>query len=93
MTRQPVLPRDPCRALALWREAAARGHFAARVALGRDYVRGQYADCDGVPAAVDVDDWLAEAREQTGDYYQRLLIDWTRELLAPLGGSHRSNLR
>jgi len=79
-----ILPADSCHALILWRDAAARGHFAARVALGRDYARGAYAGCEDPPAAAVVDEWLVAARGQTKDYYQRLLIDWTREaLMAP----------
>ena len=77
-----VLAADGCRALALWRDAAARGHFAARVALGRDWARGRYAGCEQVPDAATVDGWLAAARSETRDYYQQLLIDWTREVIA-----------
>ena len=77
-----VLQADACRALSLWQEAAGRGHFAARVALGRDWVRGAYSDCPEAPAAGTVDAWLASARAESTDYYQRLLIDWTRERIA-----------
>jgi len=77
-----VLVADGCKALALWQDAASRGHFAARVALGRDWVRGRYAACEQVPDAATVDAWLASARAETRDYYQQLLIDWTREVVA-----------
>lgn len=76
-----VLAADPCRALALWADAAGRGHFAARVALGRDFVRGAYRACESTPAKAQVDTWLASARDETRDYYQGLLIDWAREAL------------
>ena len=77
-----VLQADACRALSLWQEAAGRGHFAARVALGRDWARGIYRDCPEAPSARTVDGWLASARAEATDYYQRLLIDWTRERIA-----------
>jgi TPR repeat protein len=77
-----VLEVDACRALGLWQDAASRGHFAARVALGRDWVRGRYKACVHAPSAEAVDGWLEAARMESTDYYQRLLIDWTRESLA-----------
>lgn len=77
-----ILPADACRALELWAEAAGRGHFAARVALGRDLARGSYAGCETRPSATEVDGWLAAAAAETRDYYQGLLIAWTREQLA-----------
>lgn len=77
-----ILSADACKALELWSDAADRGHFAARVALGRDFVRGRYASCHAVPASAAVDGWLASARAETKDYYQQLLIDWAREVLA-----------
>jgi len=76
-----ILPADLCEALDLWVAAASRGHFAARVALGRDLARGAYAACDEVPDAELVSAWLEAARKETGDYYQGLLIDWTLEEL------------
>ncbi len=77
-----ILPADACRALEWWTTAASRDHFAARVALGRDFVRGAYADCPDLPDAARVDAWLAAAASETSDYYQGLLIAWTREQLA-----------
>lgn len=77
-----VLQAEACRALSLWQEAAGRGHFAARVALGRDWARGAYGACPEAPSAGTVDGWLASARAEATDYYQRLLIDWTRERIA-----------
>jgi TPR repeat protein len=77
-----VLEADSCAALELWKDAASRGHFAARVALGRDWVRGAFRVCKAAPSAVEVDAWLASARAESTDYYQRLLIDWARETLA-----------
>ena len=77
-----ILAADACKALALWEDAAARGHFASRVALGRDWARGRYAGCEQVPDAATVDGWLATARSETTDYYQQLLIDWAREVIA-----------
>ena len=77
-----ILPADACRALDLWQDAAARDHYAARVALGRDFVRGQYDDCPGRPSVDTVDGWLESAGREARDYYQRLLISWAREVLA-----------
>jgi TPR repeat protein len=77
-----VLEPDACKALALWQDAASRGHYAARVALGRDWVRGRYLACPDAPTAEQVDAWLVAARSESKDYYQRLLIDWARESLA-----------
>lgn len=77
-----VLAPDSCKALELWQDAASRGHFASRVALGRDWVRGRYRDCPEAPEAARVDEWLAAALAESSDYYQRLLIDWTREVIA-----------
>jgi TPR repeat protein len=80
-----ILDVDACTALELWRDSAARGHFAARVALGRDWARGAYRACEDVPSAAQVDAWLASARSESADYYQRLLIDWAREVVAGEG--------
>jgi hypothetical protein len=77
-----VLEADSCAAMELWQDAADHGHFAARVALGRDWVRGSYRQCKESPTAAQVDEWLASARSESTDYYQRLLIDWARETLA-----------
>jgi len=77
-----ALGADACRALELWADAASRGHFAARVALGRDWARGAYTNCAEPPPASQVDAWLAAARAESSDYYQRLLIDWSRESIA-----------
>ncbi len=77
-----ILEADACAALELWKDAASRGHFAARVALGRDWVRGAFQACKAAPSAAEVDAWLASARAESTDYYQRLLIDWARETLA-----------
>jgi len=80
-----ILAAEACKALGLWQEAASRGHFAARVALGRDWARGAYRGCEDVPSAEEVDAWLAAARAESKDYYQRLLIDWAREVVAGKG--------
>jgi TPR repeat protein len=80
-----ILTADACKALELWRDSASRGHFAARVALGRDWARGAYRACEDIPSAAQVDAWLASARSESADYYQRLLIDWAREVVAGEG--------
>jgi TPR repeat protein len=77
-----VLEPDACRALALWQDAAERGHFAARVALSRDYVRGAYGRCEHQPSKDQVAGYLASAGKEARDYYQRLLISWAEEALA-----------
>ena len=77
-----VLEPDACRALALWRDAASRQHFAARVALGRDYVRGRYDGCESPPSREEVAGFLDSAGREARDYYQRLLISWAQEALA-----------
>jgi len=79
---EDILPADACRALELWQDAATRDHFAARIALGRDYVRGQYRACATRPSADTIDGWLESAGRESRDYYQRLLISWAREVLA-----------
>lgn len=79
---QGVLEPDACRALALWQDAASRQHFAARVALGRDYVRGAYDACEKRPAKQEVAGYLDSAGKEAKDYYQRLLIGWAQEALA-----------
>jgi TPR repeat protein len=77
-----VLEPDACRALSLWQDAAARQHFAARVALGRDYVRGRYDACESAPPKQEVARYLDSAAKEARDYYQRLLISWAQEALA-----------
>lgn len=77
-----VLDTNACRAMALWQDAASRGHFAARVALSRDYVRGAYDGCEDRPSKGEVAGFLDSAGAEARDYYQRLLIGWTREVLA-----------
>lgn len=77
-----VLEADACRALALWQDAAARGHFAARVALSRDYLRGAYDRCEDRPSKEQVTGFLESAGKEARDYYQRLLISWAQETLA-----------
>ena len=76
------LEADACRALALWQDAASRGHFAARVALSRDYLRGAYDRCEGRPSKDEVAGFLDSAGKEARDFYQRLLIGWARETLA-----------
>lgn len=77
-----VLEADACRAMALWQDAAVRDHFAARVALSRDFVRGAYDGCEGRPSQEQVAGFLDSAGKEARDYYQRLLISWAREMLA-----------
>ncbi len=76
-----VLEADACRALALWQDAAAREHFAARVALSRDYLRAAYDRCEDRPSKERVAGFLDSAGREARDYYQRLLISWAREML------------
>mgnify|MGYP005845078793 CR=1 FL=1 len=77
-----VLEPNACHALTLWRDAASRQHFAARVALGRDYVRGRYDGCEAAPPKEEVAGFLESAGREARDYYQRLLISWAQEALA-----------
>ena len=78
-----VTPADACRALPLWRDAADRGHYAAQVSLARDWLRGRYAGCDGVPERATVAKYLEAALpEARKEYYQRLLVTDLQERLA-----------
>jgi TPR repeat protein len=77
------LAADACAALPLWRDAADRGHAAARVSLARAFVRGQYRACATVPSRATVEAYIAAAAAAAeGDYYERLLIADLRERLA-----------
>jgi TPR repeat protein len=77
------LAADACAALPLWRDAADRGHAAARVSLAGAFVRGRYRACATVPSRATVEAYLeAAAAAAEGDYYERLLIADLRERLA-----------
>jgi TPR repeat protein len=78
-----VVAADACRALPLWRDAADRGHYAARVSLAHDWLRGRYARCERVPDRDTVAKYLEAALpEARKDYYQRLLVTDLQERLA-----------
>jgi len=77
------LAADACAALPLWRDAADRGHAAARVSLAHAFARGQYRACTTVPSRATVEAYIAAAAAAAeGDYYGRLLIADLRERLA-----------
>lgn len=70
-----VLPSDPCRALPLWSDAARRAHYAARISLARDWLRGRYDSCVGKPGRDEIGGHLAAVAPQAkSDYYQQLLV-------------------
>jgi TPR repeat protein len=75
-----VLDADPCRALPLWKDAADRGHYAARISVARDWLRGRYARCAGAPDRSTVGGYLDAVADTAGkDYYQGLLVADLRE--------------
>jgi hypothetical protein len=66
---------EPCLALPLWRDAAERGHYAARISLAREWLRGRYRSCAGAPDRTTIESMLsAAAPAAENDYYQRMLV-------------------
>ena len=81
------LPKNVCIAEPLWRDAAGRGHFAARVSYARLWIRGRWNNCPtGATDRGAIERFLESARKDTSDYYQGLLIDDLRERLASMPG-------
>lgn len=78
-----AMPPDPCHARDTWADAAARGHYAATLALARHHVAGAFAACDHGPGREELRDWLEAAAEDdpAGDYFHGLLIGLLREQL------------
>jgi TPR repeat protein len=73
---------DPCLALPLWRDAAERGHYAARISLAHEWLRGRYRSCSGAPDHAAIESMLRGAAAiAESDYYQRLLVDELSERL------------
>jgi TPR repeat protein len=73
---------DPCLALPLWRNAAERGHYAARLSLAHEWLRGRYRSCSGAPDHAAIESMLrAAAPVAEGDYYQRMLVNALSERL------------
>jgi TPR repeat protein len=75
---------DACRALGLWRDAAARGHYAASLTVARHALAKRFVGCEGVPAAAEMHEWVAAAAtlEPASDYYHGLLNALLLELLS-----------
>ncbi|MCC5869428.1 MAG: hypothetical protein JJU27_13050 [Gammaproteobacteria bacterium] len=78
-----AIPADACRALGLWQDAAARGHYAASLTVARHALAGRFAACEDVPSKADMHGWVAAAAEadQAGDFYHGLLNGLLLELL------------
>jgi TPR repeat protein len=73
---------DPCLALPLWRDAAERGHYAARLSLAHEWLRGRYRSCSGAPDHAVIESMLrAAAPAAESDYYQRMLVNELSERL------------
>ncbi len=77
------LPKNICLAEPLWRSAAGRDHFAARVSYARLWIKGSWDGCPtGKTDRTAIERFLESAKKDTTDYYQGLLIDDLRERLA-----------
>lgn len=83
--RRPFAPTDPCLIEQYWRKSAAAGRQAARISYVRHAVRGKFAHCDSLPDRATLDAFLAAAKNDNPDYYQRLLIEDLTEQLAAAG--------
>jgi TPR repeat protein len=75
---------DPCRSLALWRDAAGRGHYAASLALARHTLGGDFAGCENLPSVAEMRSNVDQAagHDMADDYYHGLLIGLLQEALA-----------
>ncbi len=78
-----AIPADACRALALWRDAAARGHYAASLTVARHALAGRFAACEDVPSMAEMHGWVevAAQADQASDFYHGLLNGLLLELL------------
>lgn len=76
-------PVDRCRALGLLRAAAAQQRMAAQIGLAVWQLGGSFRECANPPAAAELLQQLAAAREQKPGFYPLLLIeDLERQLRA-----------
>jgi len=79
-------PVDRCRALELLRAAAIQERMAAQVGLAAWQLGGSFRDCANSPAAAELLQHLAAARQQKPGFYPLLLIE---DLERQLGNSKR----
>lgn len=78
-----AIPADACRALDLWRDAAARGHYAASLTVARHALADRFAACEDVPSMSEMHSWVEVATENdhASDFYHGLLNGLLLELL------------
>ena len=72
---------QPCKALPLWLEAARQDHYAARISLARNYLRGEYAGCGVDLNAAEMRGFVESAAGETKSYYESLLVSYLIEQL------------
>ncbi len=78
---------QPCTALPFWLDAARRDHYAARISLARDYLRGKYTDCGVDLESAEMRGFLETAAGETQSYYESLLVSYLLEQLTAASGS------
>jgi hypothetical protein len=72
---------QPCKALPLWLDAARQNHYAARISLARNYLRGEYADCGVDLDRAEMRGFVESAAGETKSYYESLLVSYLLEQL------------
>ena len=72
---------QPCKALPLWLEAARQDHYAARISLARNYLRGEYSDCGVELKRAEMRGFVESAAGETKSYYESLLVSYLIEQL------------
>lgn len=66
---------DLCRTEQLWSKSARNGRLAAQISYPHHVIRGRFESCEIHVTAVEMADFLAQAKTRRLDYYQQILVD------------------
>jgi hypothetical protein len=83
--RRENAPTDMCLVEQYWLKSARAGRQAARVSYVRHALRGRFEGCSIQASRQEMAEFLALARADAHDYYERLLIEDLTEQLASYG--------
>ena len=86
LTGETIDEKAPCKTVTMWRRAAELGRLAARVALPRHYMRGDFDSCGVDVSKTELASFLDAALLQTGDYYAVMLIEDLKKELSAYNG-------
>jgi tetratricopeptide (TPR) repeat protein len=73
-TAQGGVAKDPCKVEDLWVKSARQGRLAAQISYPHHVMRGLFKGCTQQAATDEIEGFLAAAKKQASDYYERLLV-------------------